>query len=148
MSEVGGRLGCARTNCGLPKLHAVHVGSGWQHDYRKPERKKRREAMASHSDAMQAHYDEERIPEVIAIQGASCEARVSDRVSVGLRYRCTGSAVDIHEVVRRSQAGGLIPALQYATLAVCRPCHDWISRHPAGARALGYDQRSQDAETA
>ena len=38
VSEVGGRLGCARANCGLPKLHAVHVGSGWQHEYRKPER--------------------------------------------------------------------------------------------------------------
>ena len=147
MSSVGGRLLCAKSGCGLPKLHAVHVGSGWQHDYRKPERKKRREAMAAHSDKMQRYYDEERIPEVIAIQGAPCEVRLSDRVSVGQRYRCTGSAVDIHEVVRRSQAGGLIPALQHGTLATCRACHDWISRHPAGARALGYDLRP-NVETA
>ena len=152
MSEVGGRLGCTRVIrgevCDKPKLHSIHVGSGMEHEYRKPERKARREAMAAHSDKMQVHYDEERIPEVIAIQGAACEARVSDRVSVGPRYRCTDTAVDIHEVVRRSQAGGLIPALQYQTLAVCRPCHSWISNHSAGARALGFELRLRDIEAA
>ena len=101
--------------------------------------------MARHSDKNQIYYDEERIPEVQAIQGAPCEARVSDRINLGPRYRCTGAAVDIHELVRRSAVP--LPKqseLGYPTLAVCRPCHDWISNHSAGARALGLELRLRD----
>lgn len=145
MSEIGGRMLCARVACGMPKLHDAHVGI-----YRtcpgfiKPERKKRREQMAAHSPKNETYYQEERIPEVIAIQGAACEARISERLVLPPRYRCTNSAVDIHEVVRRSEAGSLQRALEYATLAVCRNCHTWISRHPAGARAMGYELRLRD----
>lgn len=142
------RPGCARVIkgevCGLRKNHPVHVGSGYQHDYLKPPRAVRREAMARHSDKNQIYYDEERIPEVEAIQGAPCEARVSDRINLGPRYRCTGVAVDIHELVRRSQAGGLQKAVEFGVMRVCRPCHRYISENPAGARALGLELRLRD----
>jgi hypothetical protein len=142
------KVECARvidgSPCGRPKNHPVHGGSGYEHEYRRPERKVRREAMAAHSDKMQRYYDEERIPEVQAIQGAQCEVRISDRIAVGPRYQCTGYAVDIHEVIRRSQAGSLQKAVEYGTLKVCRPCHRFISERPAMARELGLSMSLKD----
>jgi hypothetical protein len=153
VSEVGGRLGCTRVirggPCGKPKLHDQHVSLDPAvricPGYIKPARKVRREAMAAHSDKNQVYYDEERIPEVQAIQGAPCEARISDTLTLPAHYRCTGSAVDIHELVRRSAVP--LPRQSeegYPTLAVCRNCHNWISRHTAGARALGFELRLPD----
>ena len=148
MSEIGGRLGCARvirgSACSLPKLHSVHVGSGWKHDYVKPERQKRREQMAAHSDKQQRYYDDVRIPAVEAIQGTRCEARVSDLIGVSARYLCTGVAVDIHEIVRRSQAGSLQSAVALGVMRVCRACHAFISENPRIARDLGYSLSRKD----
>lgn len=145
MSEVGGRMLCARVTCGMPKLHDAHVGI-----YRtcpgfiKPARKVRREQMAAHSPKQQDYYDSVRIPDVEAIQGKPCEARVSDFIELPVSQRCTGSAVDIHEIVRRSQAGSLQVAVELGVMAVCRRCHNFITTHPREARDLGYSLSRKD----
>ena len=45
--------------------------------------------------------------------------------------RCTGRAVDMHEIRRRSQGGD--PTDPTNVLLVCRACHDWIGAHPSAA---------------
>lgn len=47
---------------------------------------------------------------------------------------------DVHELVRRSQGAAIVPSQGITDddwLAVCRPCHDWITTHPEPAVALG-----------
>lgn len=44
-------------------------------------------------------------------------------------------AVDVHELVRRSQGGDILD--DHNVLAVCRRCHDLIGRRPAEAEDLG-----------
>lgn len=49
-------------------------------------------------------------------------------------------ACDVHELVRRSQGSPIVPSQGLTAadvLAVCRPCHDWITTHPEAAVALG-----------
>lgn len=56
---------------------------------------------------------------------------------------CTGIAVDVHEVIRRSHGGALYPGqegkreTQY--MALCRACHDLITTNPRVARAFGME---------
>lgn len=45
------------------------------------------------------------------------------------------SALDIHEIKRRSQGGSLLD--DENLLAVCRKCHDWINAHPKQAERVG-----------
>lgn len=42
---------------------------------------------------------------------------------------------DIHELINRSQGGGILD--EDNVLAVCRPCHTWITVHPEKAQDLG-----------
>lgn len=49
-------------------------------------------------------------------------------------------AVDVHELVRRSQGAAIVPSQGIGDddwLALCRPCHDWVTTHPEAAVALG-----------
>lgn len=56
-------------------------------------------------------------------------------------FRCHGLAVDVHEIKPRGRGGPIVPSqgLDDAdVVACCRPCHDWITRHPADAHTLGF----------
>lgn len=44
-------------------------------------------------------------------------------------------SVDIHEIVNRSQGGSILH--EENLLAVCRPCHSWITSHPAEGTRTG-----------
>lgn len=49
-------------------------------------------------------------------------------------------AVDVHELVRRSQGTPIVPSQgldETDVLCVCRRCHDWITTHPRDAVSLG-----------
>lgn len=47
---------------------------------------------------------------------------------------------DIHEVVSRARGGSITDVSNL--MAVCRPCHDWITRNPAAAETLGLAKHS------
>lgn len=68
-----------------------------------------------------------------------CEARIP---GLGCAEGSTPGrwAVDVHELVRRGQGTPIVPSQGLAdseVLAVCRPCHDFITDNPARAVALG-----------
>lgn len=49
-------------------------------------------------------------------------------------------SVDVHELVRRSQGSPIVPSQGLTddrVLALCRPCHDWVTTHPREAVSLG-----------
>lgn len=48
-------------------------------------------------------------------------------------------SVDIHEIVRRSQANVLLD--ESVMKAVCRACHTWIGENPNAAEAEGFYMR-------
>lgn len=56
---------------------------------------------------------------------------------------CTGVAVDVHEVIRRSHGGALYPGQEGKRetpyMALCRACHDLITTNPLLARAFGFE---------
>ena len=123
MSEVGGRLGCDR--CGHPKLHAAHVSLDPAvricPEYVKPERKKRREPMASKSDKRIAYLEEsDYAARSAAARGKPCE--VASPV-------CTRVAEGLHHVLSRGAAGGLEAAERLgATLDSCNACNEYVER--------------------
>lgn len=50
------------------------------------------------------------------------------------------ASVDVHELLRRSQGGRIVPSQGLTDddwLALCRACHTWITEHPREAVALG-----------
>jgi len=51
--------------------------------------------------------------------------------------RCGTGATDVHEVIRRSQVkdAALRPDL---FVALCRPCHTWVTEHPMRAHDHGF----------
>lgn len=59
-------------------------------------------------------------------RGERCQARLDG---------CDGRAVDGHEVLSRGRGGSTVDGANI--LLVCRPCHTWITGHPAEAVALG-----------
>jgi hypothetical protein len=63
-----------------------------------------------------------------------CEAcpAVTCQASGLIRVR---HAVDVHELVRRSQGGSTLD--RGNVLAVCRQCHDWIGANPREAERRG-----------
>ena len=68
-----------------------------------------------------------RLVEQLLAERPWCQARI--------REVCDGRAVDVHEMLRRSQGGDpLDPA---GCITVCRRCHDWIGAHPTAAVQLG-----------
>ena len=50
-------------------------------------------------------------------------------------YRCNGLAIELHEPLTRARGGSILDPAN--TVAICRPCHDWIHAHPAAATDLG-----------
>lgn len=56
--------------------------------------------------------------------------------------RClTAPAVDVHEILSRARGGSLDDPANLAVL--CRPCHDWITTHPAEATLEGWLRATQ-----
>lgn len=57
--------------------------------------------------------------------------------------------VDIHEVISRGRSGGVKGWLwlhEPNLLALCRPCHTWVTENPEEAEATGFTAPScQDA---
>ena len=49
--------------------------------------------------------------------------------------RCTRLAVDGHELLSRGRGGSHLDPANVVPL--CRLCHDWVTRHPTHADALG-----------
>jgi hypothetical protein len=68
--------------------------------------------------------------EAILTERPYCEACLPRRGG-----RQVNRAVDVHELVRRSQGGNILDPTH--VLAVCRPCHDWIGQHPHDAETGG-----------
>jgi hypothetical protein len=47
---------------------------------------------------------------------------------------CAGrGAVDVHERLSRARGGRILDPVQSHAMTVCRPCHNWITTHPAQA---------------
>jgi hypothetical protein len=83
-------------------------------------------------------YREERIPFVQRILGERplCEAcpTLSDTVR---------PSVDVHEILSRGRSGGVHGSAWLRddnVLALCRPCHTWITENPAKAEELGFSK--------
>ena len=56
-----------------------------------------------------------------------CQATIS--------VHCSGRAVDVHELLARSQGGSILD--EENCITVCRTCHTWIGDNPNKARQLG-----------
>lgn len=55
--------------------------------------------------------------------------------------RCNkASSQDIHEIKSRARGGSITDVENLA--ALCRPCHTWITDHPAAAAAEGWSKHS------
>lgn len=55
--------------------------------------------------------------------------------------RCSAArSTDIHEVVSRARGGSILDPRNL--VALCRPCHSWITTHPAEAHAAGWSKHS------
>jgi hypothetical protein len=65
---------------------------------------------------------------------AHCQACGPRRALRGGAYRVK-DAVDVHELVKRSQGGSIVDEAN--VLCVCRLCHDWIEDHPTDAEERG-----------
>ena len=50
------------------------------------------------------------------------------------RYLCEGApSVDVHERLTRARGGSITDPVQAHMMTICRPCHDWVTTHPADA---------------
>lgn len=69
-------------------------------------------------------------------RGQRCEAcPLIAQVDMTQANRCTGRAVDWHEVKTRARGGSILdPANR---VWACRSCHDWIDLHQPEAHAVG-----------
>jgi len=86
----------------------------------------RRTPLASRSRKRATLYRDQRVPIVRALlaEHPTCQ-------------RChTAPAVDVHELKSRARGGSITDPANLTT--VCRPCHDWITTHPADAEATGW----------
>jgi hypothetical protein len=61
------------------------------------------------------------------VVGGPCAARL---------HGCTGIATDLHEVLSRARGGSITDLSNIRGL--CRPCHTYITEHPAWALAEGW----------
>ena len=50
-------------------------------------------------------------------------------------HRCNGLAIELHEPLTRARGGSILDPAN--TVAICRPCHDWVHAHPTAATAVG-----------
>lgn len=51
-------------------------------------------------------------------------------------------ATDLHEVKTRARGGSILDEENIRVL--CRPCHSWITEHPAEAKQQGWLKNSWD----
>lgn len=123
MSEVGGRLLCARSGCGLPRLHDAHVGI-----YRtcpgfiKPARKVRREQMAAKSEKRVEYLEDSGYAaRSAAARGKPCA--VASPV-------CTKVATGLHHILSRGAAGGLEASERIGPdpIPACDECNEYVER--------------------
>lgn len=68
----------------------------------------------------------------------NCEAKLD---------MCTYRSVDVHETWPRGRGGGILPGANIF-MCVCRPCHRWITDHPAEAHDLGFVRHSWEVSEA
>lgn len=53
------------------------------------------------------------------------------------RILCAGApAQDVHERLTRARGGNILDPRQAHMVTLCRPCHDWVTTHPADATRL------------
>lgn len=64
-----------------------------------------------------------------------CEAQGSIWTHDPSYNRCSMISVDLHEPLTRARGGDILDPKN--TVALCRPCHDWIHNNPAAATDLG-----------
>ena len=68
-----------------------------------------------------------------------CEAKASIWTAEPT-HPCTVQATDLHEPLTRARGGSVLDPGN--TVAVCRPCHQWIHAHPTKATGLGLLRRA------
>lgn len=86
--------------------------------------------MRPRSKKMQRTYAEQRIPLV---------KKVLEDQPVCIRcFRARST--DVHELKSRGRGGSITDETN--VVAICRPCHNWITTHPAEAEAQGWSKNS------
>lgn len=77
-------------------------------------------------------YKDERVPIVIALltERPTCQ-------------RCLSNpSQDVHEIKSRARGGSITDINNL--MALCRPCHNWITTHPKEAVEQGFSKHSWD----
>lgn len=121
--------------CGQIKNHTSHGGSGYTHDWLKPEVRKERAPMSPIGAATERFNASEDGIEyrarVIAERGAPCPVRAPG---------CTGKVEHLHEKLSRGRAGGIQAAVRDGPppVGMCDNCNDHISRYPRWAKENGW----------
>ena len=83
------------------------------------------------------------IRDVVIARDRTCRAGpVMRAASWPLRppVACNVTIDDVHEVKTRARGGDYLDAAN--CIGVCRPCHRWITEHPAEAHRLGLVRHS------
>lgn len=100
-----------------------------------------RKPIRARSDKREAIMLERRVfVDRILHQRQWCEAHPVLRDLALVAGPLRAQSVDVHELVRRSQGSPIVPSQGLAdddVLALCRPCHDWVTTHPREAVSLG-----------
>ncbi len=109
------------------RAYACRACSGWHLTSRATARASR--PLRARSTSVQRTYRAARRPLVAALlaQHPACQLRI-DGV-------CTHRAVDVHELLSRARGGSITDPANCRT--TCRPCHDYVTTHPADAQRLG-----------
>lgn len=71
-----------------------------------------------------------------------CEARGTIWTADPTYTDCALVSCDLHEPLTRARGGSVLDPEN--TVAVCRPCHDWIHNHPAQATEIGLLRSATD----
>lgn len=83
-----------------------------------------------------AKYVERRIlVDRLLTERPACEACATYRNYQGGALYMVWASEDIHELISRGRGGDILDEANL--LAVCRPCHTWITSHPQEAEFLG-----------
>jgi len=61
-----------------------------------------------------------------------CEAQIP--------YTCSNHATDVHEIMTRARGGSILD--EFNVLALCRPCHHYITTEPAWSQINGFTVHS------
>lgn len=121
--------------CGQIKNHGSHGGSGYTHDYLKPEVRKERAPMSSIGAATKRFYASDAGKEYAetreTTRGGPCPVRTPV---------CTGFVEHLHEIYSSGRAGGKAAAVRDGPPPVpcCDRCNDYVSLHPRWARDNGW----------